>query len=233
MKNHTGLLAAFLYVITLIMPLQFSFASDEPAFCKLDNFLALERSENIAGLVRQHKFVVGDLTLIGLAVGDSNVESTKAVANKYSSYEEEEKFCTFYYNKGKVEQERSFNHHYVSLPALKFFHGKLLKEYETVLRPIFEENAVTLVSCAKDHGYVAMGCNGQKHRGPSVFAMFLSYAGCKPKNAVKIANKLWGKNFVFTKTREKLAAMAYEWGDENRANREMLQSVMLGGSSSH
>lgn len=202
----------------------------EPKFCQLDNFFSLEQREHRDGLVRDRLYQIGGLTLTGLAVGKSSVESMKDLAltqTKATSFREEEKFCTFYLNKGKKEQEEEFNHTYLAKPYFVKNHSKLQRKYATAMRPLLEGNGTNLVSCAKDHGYIAMGCNGQKHRGPTAVAMLLAYAGCSPNNAVNIVNSIWGRNFVLFSTRWKLAKMAYDWGSANPKNREVLQSVML------
>ena len=86
---------------------------------------------------------------------------------------------------------------------------------------------MSFVSCAIDHGYIAMGCDGMKHRGPSVFAMLLAYSGCSAKNAATIANKLWGLNFVKEATREAIAEKAFEMGQRQPQMRAALRNVLL------
>jgi hypothetical protein len=83
-----------------------------------------------------------------------------------------------------------------------------------------------MVECAVDQGYLAVGCDGMKHRGPSVFAMFLAYSGCEAKNAAKIANKIWGLDTVPENTRLGIAKAGYELGNANPAARKALQTVM-------
>lgn len=199
----------------------------EPAFCTTKAFHALEVKADRDGLIRDRQYKIGDLTLTGLAVGHSDLNSMIRMAQEHSDFRPDEKYCTFYLNKGETDKEETFNHHYLSAPYAKFRHRKIKAQYTRVLRPVFEENQTTFVSCAKDHGYIAMGCNGQKHRGPTAVAMLLAYAGCNPNNAVNIVNQIWGKNFVRFTTRWKLANMAYNWGAKNPKNREVLQSVML------
>lgn len=199
----------------------------EPKFCQLNNFFSLEQKAQREGLIRDRVYKIGGLTLAGLAVGKSSVESMKELAMNHSDFRADEKYCTFYLNKGSMEQEREFNHSYLARPYLVRSHSKLQRKYATAMKPLMEENATNFVSCAKDHGYIAMGCNGQKHRGPTAVAMLLAYAGCSPNNAVNIVNSIWGRNFVLFSTRWKLAKMAYEWGSANPKNREVLQSVML------
>tara|TARA_Y100000768_G_scaffold389007_1_gene390124 strand:- start:7154 stop:7801 length:648 start_codon:yes stop_codon:yes gene_type:complete len=198
----------------------------EPSFCDPEKFSSLEVKSQKEGLVRERSFRVGSLNLIGMAVGHSDTEAIKKLALEHSEFREEEKYCTFYLNKGEQDKEEAFNHHYLMAPYLRIRHGKIMSQYSKVLRPVFEENPVTMVSCAKEHGYIALGCNGQKHRGPTAFAMLLAYVGCNPNNAVNIVNSIWGKNWVRFATRWKLANMAHQWGQENPKNRELLLSIM-------
>ena len=209
----------------------FALAPGEPAFCDPSTFFKLEQKAQREGLIRDRLYKIGGLTLTGLAVGKSDVEKMKDLAlsvTKGNSFRADEKYCTFYLNKGKEKQEKEFNHSYLAKPYFVRSHSKLQRQYASAMRPLLEENSTTFVSCAKDHGYIAMGCNGQKHRGPTAVAMLLAYAGCSANNAVNIVNSVWGKNFVLFSTRWKLAQMAHDWGKENPQNREVLQSVMLG-----
>lgn len=200
---------------------------NEPKFCDVDTFRAtedLEAAEGLTGLVRNHVYQIGDLTLVGLGVGDSEVGATQALANRYSKFHAVEKNCTWYFNDGSDAAAEAFNHHYITSPIFKS--AKVAEKYGTVLANIFANDPVSMVSCAVKHGYVAMGCDGMKHRGPSVFAMLLGYAGCSAKNATKIANKVWGNNWVPTSTREAIADKGRLMGDANPAIRKQLQAVM-------
>lgn len=89
---------------------------------------------------------------------------------------------------------------------------KAAREYLEKLGPIFAENSTSFLSCAERHGFIAMGCNSQRHRGPTVFGMMLAYSGCGAENSRKIANKIWGGNFVRDKVRRKVNQAAHELG---------------------
>lgn len=221
MKITIYLLLATTFISTAIAKYE-----DQPAFCDPSTFFKLEQKAQREGLLRDRLYKIGDLTLAGLAVGHSDLESIKKLAQEHGDFRADEKYCTFYLNKGEEDKEETFNHHYLSAPYLKFKHRKIKRQYTEALRPVFEENATNFISCAKDHGYIAMGCNGQKHRGPTAVAMLLAYAGCSPNNSVNIVNSIWGKNMVRFATRWKLANMAYNWGSKNPKNREVLQSIM-------
>jgi hypothetical protein len=67
-----------------------------------------------------------------------------------------------------------------------------------------------------------MGCDGQKHRGPGVFAALLAYSGCMPDHAAAIAYQVWGLNGVPWQTRQAIAEAAAA-----RAQAEPAQSARL------
>lgn len=199
-------------------------APGEPAFCDLKTFQSLEILATEKGLIRNHTYQIGDLRLTGLAVGKSPVASTQALANQFSRFAAAEKSCTWYFNDGSDGAAEAFNHRYVSNPSFKG--TSIANEFEKVLSSSFFQDPTSFMSCALDHGYIAMGCDGQKHRGPSVFAMVLAFAGCTPQNATAIANKIWGSNGVATATREAIANKGKLLGDANPALRKQFQAVM-------
>ncbi len=196
----------------------------EPAWCDAATFSQYERGNNIPYLEREHVYQFGDLTLVGLAVGRSDYRYVQSLSQQYANTDAYEKSCTWYFHEKNDDAVKSFNHKYVSNPMLKG--ASAAKEFEEKISPLFLESTVNFMSCAERHGYVAMGCHGMKHRGPSVFAMFLSFSGCTPEHATKIANKVWGNNFVFTKTRTAIARKGWELGNANPEARKRLQAIM-------
>ncbi|MES2963622.1 MAG: hypothetical protein V4760_07000 [Bdellovibrionota bacterium] len=213
---------AFAFVVLFTFTSNASAA--EPAWCNPDTFSRYERGNNIPYLEREHVYQIGALTLAGLAVGDSDYRYVQSLADQYTNTEAYEKSCTFYFHEKNEDAVKAFNHKYVSNPMLKG--TSAAKEFEQKINPLFLEGNVNFMSCAERHGYVAMGCQGMKHRGPSVFAMFLSFSGCTPEHSTKIANKVWGNNFVLTKTRTAIARKGYELGNAKPAERARLQKLM-------
>lgn len=211
-------------LVLLLAHTAHSAASKEPAYCDPAKFAKLERGNNVPNVKRAHVYQIGSLTLAGLAVGDSDSDYVVKLAEQYSRYNSREKSCTWYLNDGNDEAAQMFHQRYVTNPALKS--KKIATEYETVLKNIFATDDTSFLSCAQDHKYVAFGCDGMKHRGPSVFAMFLAYSGCSAKNATKIANTIWGKNFVSSSTREAIAQKGADLGAANPAARAALQKLM-------
>lgn len=220
---------ALLLVVTASAPVfakskKVSLEPGEPTFCDPKTFQANEINSALPGLVRNHAYQLGNLVLIGLAVGKSQVASVQTLSNHFSQFAPQEKNCTWYFNDGNDGAAEAFNHRYVSNPMWKG--PEVAEEFSRVLTSSFSEDPVSFMSCAVDHGYIAMGCDGQKHRGPSVFAMFLAYAGCTPQNATAIANNIWGQNGVMVKTREAIANKGKILGDQNPALRNQLQILM-------
>jgi hypothetical protein len=217
------MIAMMAFLVSLIFQSSFASAS-EPAYCDAKAFLKMERGNNVPHLVRARVFQVGSLTLAGLAVGQSDARYTRTLAEQYSKYSTNEKSCTWYLNKGNAQAEEMFSHYYVSNPMFKS--AKVANEYYATLHEIFSAAPTNMVDCAVDHKFVAMGCDGMKHRGPSVFAMFLAYSGCTPAHATQIANKIWGSNFVSTSTRTAIAQKGFEIGNADPKGRAALQKVM-------
>jgi hypothetical protein len=198
----------------------------EPAFCDPKTFLSHEVPSSTEGLVRNHTYQIGELTLVGLAVGKSEVSATQALADDYSRYNDSEKSCTWYYNTGNDLAAEAFTQIPLSNPIWKSA-SSLVKEYSAALENTFDQDENNFVACATRHRYLAMGCDGMRHRGPSVFAMFLSFAGCSPKSSVEIVEKVWGHNFVNTSKRIAMAEKAYEMGSQRPASRQALQNLLL------
>jgi hypothetical protein len=199
--------------------------SSEPSYCSVDKFVKMERANNITGLDRAHVYQVGSLTLAGLAIGFSDPVQVAKLAQQYSTYKPEEKSCTWYYNKGNGKAEAAFNWRYVSNPMMQ--DTKVATEYDNVLKNIFHVDGPNMVQCAVDHKFISMGCDGMRHRGPSVFAMLLAYSGCTAKSATAIANQIWGTNMVSVATREAIAQKGYEIGNRDPQGRATLQKLML------
>lgn len=214
-----------LFIATLFSQVGFASAK-EPYFCSLENFKKLERGNNIPSLDRAHVYQVGKLTLAGLGVGESPVQSVKALASQYGRFSPSEKHCTFYYNDGNPEAAAAFTWRYVKTPIFFNSASALAEEYEREIGPLFDQEATSFLSCAEKHNFIAMGCDGMRHRGPTVFGMLLSFAGCSPENSNKIIKHIWGSNHVPSGTREKIMSRAYKMGAERPASRARFQAMM-------
>lgn len=208
---------------------QVTFDLSEPAFCDLETFKSKEIPVAADGLERARAFKLGQVTLVGLAVGHSEVEAVKTLANQFSTYRPDEKFCTFYLNDGNSEASEAFNHHNVSNP-LWSSPEKISTEFSDKLAGIFTTNQNNVLKCLKVHNYAAQGCDGNRHRGPSGYSMILSYAGCKPEHSVAIVDTIWPVSWwqgvVSKEKRLAIAQKAYELGEKDPAGRKEFRSLM-------
>jgi hypothetical protein len=200
---------------------------NEPAYCSLANLKKVEIQSGVSGLKAPHVYKIGNITVAGLGVGNSKFASVKQLAAKYSSSTAEDGYCTWYFNDGNTEAQNAFNWHYVPRPNSD--PKKAVKDY-AVLMNEFDTSKNNFVRCAETRGYLAMGCDGMKHRGPSVFAMLLTYSGCSAKSAVDIANAVWGTNTISTESRIALANEAAKLAVAHPEQAGRLQRQFLGAA---
>jgi hypothetical protein len=191
--------------------------STEPGYCDPAAFSKYEianPAQGLDGLERLRAYRLGNVVLAGLAVGHSRDYAVRELAKRYAPGAAPDKYCTWYINKGNHEAERTFDHHYVPNP-------KGLNErtgppaFMSELEGSFDHDATSFVACAEKYGYIAEGCNGQRHRGPTLFGMILAYSGCTPEHSAEIANAIWGLNDVAPEVRLAIIRAAYELGREN------------------
>jgi hypothetical protein len=191
--------------------------SREPGYCNpaaFSNYEIANPAQGLQGLERLHAYRLGKVVLAGLAVGHSGGSAVQELAKRYAPGAAPDNYCTWYINKGNREAERMFDHHYVPNPkGLDERTGPpaFMSELETS----FERDATSFVACAEKYGYIAEGCNGQRHRGPTLFGMILAYSGCTPEHSAEIANAIWGLNDVAPEVRLAIIRAAYELGREN------------------
>lgn len=200
----------------------------EPAFCEPAAFGQKEVTLTTPGIANLHAFKLGSVMLAGLGVGDSDVASVEALAKAQApSLTAAEKSCTFYYNDGNDAAKTAFNWYYVSKPSGSSYASKVT-EYSKVLGNVFDASPTSFLSCASAHKYVAMGCDGMHHRGPSVFAAVLAYSGCSPEHATAIVNAVWGENGIEPQMRIEIAKWAADLGAQHPEQSSQLRQL-LGG----
>jgi hypothetical protein len=196
----------------------------QPAFCEPSNFKKFEVQYNAKQKPQNlHVYKIGGLTLAGLAVGHSQVSDVVALAQTFSSAGASENYCTWYLNDGNKDAQKAFVWNYVPRPTGSNYQD-MGSIYLKALGDDFDQNNISFLSCALSHGYIAMGCDGMRHRGPSVFAMLLAYAGCSPEHAAQIATEIWGSNGIKLQMRTELARLAADIG---AANPELVQRLQL------
>lgn len=213
-------------VLAAILTLPFAAKATEPAFCDPSKFSNYEMKKQVDGITRLHIYQIGNLKIAGMGVGTSDQMAVENLANELGSVPKSEKSCTWYFNEGNADAERAFVHKNLPGPYFWANKSKVMKAYSSDLNGVFDSDPVNMVQCAEKYNYIGEGCNSQKHRGPSVFAMILSFAGCTPEHSTKIANNIWGTNHVPVSTREAIAKLAYDWGSQRPESRKRLQDVM-------
>lgn len=215
---------AFLIILLSVVTLTQTASASEPAYCDPENFFKKEFDPH-ENIWRDHAFKFGDVILLGGAIGYSNSGKVREFAEENSTASEAEKYCTWYYNEGNDNAAGLFNHHYVSNPKkVTVVTGP--KEYREVLKDQFAKSKTSFLSCLENHKILVMGCNGQMHRGPTVFGMLLGFSGCSSKNALTIVNKLWGKNGVKPEVRQAIIEEGYKLGSEDPQARLRMQKAL-------
>jgi hypothetical protein len=217
----------------LLMLLLFSFflifaskSLAEPSYCTTQYFRSAELPYFTQGQIkRAHVYKIGSLKLVGLAVGGSDANAVAALSKEFSKSTATNKYCTWYLNQGNKPAEQLFNHEYLPGPYWVWpirTRSGIANDYQRLLSKHIDQ----MVLCAEKENYLALGCDGQKHRGPSAFAYLLSVSGCSSESSMKIANEIWGTNHVPKKTRQAIAQKGFEHGEANPALRARLQKVM-------
>ena len=209
----------------------------EPEYCRLEKFLSYEIQEGDDRLIRGHSFQLGQIKLVGMSVGKSSKESMKKLAEDASSKFltefpeavlqttpqtiQEAKYCTWYLHYYNQNAAQVFNWRPVHDPR-PLTPKEVGQIYLDEFKSQFSIEPISFLSCLEQHHYAALGCHGMLHRGPSVFAMLLSYSGCQPESSLRIVNELWGLNGVSYDTRLAIAKAGYELGfREPEASRRM------------
>ena len=211
-----------LLVIVLTLVICDIASASEPSFCSVDYFIKHELPTNQPKAKRLRCFLIGKLTLCGVAIGASDAAELAAMSPAKAS----DKHCTWYFNSGNREAEKVFHHTHLVGPYMSWApwisREDIANDFERVLNP----QLGLMLSCAEKYQYIAGGCNGQRHRGPSEFAWFLSVAGCNPRTATDIAFHKWHLNGVKDSTRLEIATRGYELGHKYPEYRRRFQEVM-------
>jgi hypothetical protein len=206
--------ATFLSQVTL---------AQEPAYCDPKTFLSKEVDPH-EKIWRDRAFRLGDVLLIGGALGYSRSKKVVEFVEDYSNADSSDKYCTWYLNQRNDHAADKFN--YFPLP-----HPKNLtvetgpQEFGSILKDQFSKSKTSFLSCIEKHKFLLMGCDGQMHRGPSVFGMMLSFSGCSAANSAKIVNGLWGLNGVKPEVRLAIIEEGRKFGDQDPQARRRMQKA--------
>lgn len=198
--------------------------ASEPAYCDPARFFQLEiQPEAGSSLVRLKAFQVGKAVLAGMAIGLSEFQPMATLAEWFGAAAEE-KYCTWYLNSGHEAAEKAFNHIYLESP-LKLTPAEAVEEFLGRLQGAFLEGDRGFIGCLEQRGFLALGCNGQSHRGPAVFGMILAFSGCSPDHAEEIADTLWGLNGVDRNVRLATIEAAHRLGGIHPDLQQRLRAV--------
>jgi hypothetical protein len=148
------------------------------------------------------------------------------VAQDFSDVGYPQGYCTWYVNDANPVAAYAFNFHPLPHPTAES--EKIAEIYITEMASSFHQDKTSFLSCAEQFGYLGLGCDGMMHRGPTLFAMLLSYAGCSPEHSTEIANRIWGENGVPSKTRIAAAKRAAELAEANPRESGRLRKLFEG-----
>ena len=200
-------------------------AGAEPEFCVPDTFLAHEIAAPAPpGVVRLRAFRLGAGVLAGMAIGDSDAAAVARLAEG-SGLTAADRYCTWYVNRGNRGAGRLFRQIYLPNPS-SLRADEAAQVYGDLFGPALAEGPDGLWRCLEEKGFLAVGCNGQKHRGPTAFGMVLAALGCMPEHAAEIVNRLWGLNDVPEQNRLAAIRRGYDIGARNPELRARLQRLL-------
>lgn len=200
-----------------------------PDFCRAEVVWGASLSgfefEVREGVSRLMRFQFGNSQLAGLAVGNSDAYSVARVANSFLDGQ----FCTWYINQGNPSASTLFHWVYLPKPSSDYWLNKEVRELgpggweviKEMYRASFARELPLMLTCLRDYGYLAMGCNGMRERGPTLLGMLFAYAGCTPEEVSDIVNPLWGRGWlmpiVSIQDRNEVLQLSYELGASDYA----------------
>jgi len=223
-----------LFALTFILSFN-SYAQnviEEPSYCSPEKFAQLEINNPVSeseqnNLQRLHAFKLGKTILVGMAVGNSQTSSTQNFAFQMSDANvAQSNYCTWYFAKSNKTAVDSFISHPIRSPLFITKKNAPKVFMKAVQSSFFEDGNFSFINCAEEHHYIAMGCNEQKHRGPTAFGMLLSFSGCSPDHAAIIVNNTWGLNGFNPKSRLGAIQAAYDYGSKNPEERARLARIL-------
>ena len=223
MRYNLLVIKAFTAVSIFCLCQAFAIQNVEPAWCKPGHFAKLESLRDAEN--RTHVFKVGELVIAGLPIGNLQIETTVALAEKYSPVDSSDKYCTWFLGDQGTDRDIFFRAHHIednhSLndPWIK-------DQYFSQLKSSFGSGPESFLYCAEKKHYIGIGCDQMHNRGPTTFAMLLAFAGCTPKHAWKITFDQWGAWSLFPFVRYQLIQKAYGLGNNRPDDRYRLQQVM-------
>ena len=198
---------------------------EEPEYCNLVHFSRHEiySFRKNKKLVRARGFKLGDVVFVGLSVGRSDVDELIQLAEAYDQGEDIQikKYCTWYlhaptlnpiYLANSLLAKSRFNYTPIDKNPRDLVSSEAVSEVMQAVKSSFIEQAPSFVSCLVKNKYLAVGCQGMMHRGPTVFGAILAFSGCSPQNSAAIVNRVWGLNGVAPEVRLAVIEAAHVYG---------------------
>lgn len=199
-----------------------------PAYCSPDTFLSYEQNLGQNPLVRLRIFKIGNIHLAGFGVGNSLTADSQKLATMFAKkLSPLDGYCTWYFGSGNASAEKTFN--FRPLPPI-FGHDveRSSSAFYEILQDEFSVAVPHYLACMVENGYLAMGCEEMKHRGPSAFGMLLAYSGCDPKSAYETVNKIWGLNGIDPNVRLAIIQKGFQLGNEQPDGRLKMRMAFEG-----
>lgn len=216
--------------------------SAEPHYSNLETFKTLEVSLGTTDALKKkkiknaHAFKLGDVMLIGLAVGDSNPASVMQLAIEHARSAPDLNYCTWYLNHPKssepfdqtsrIEAARLFNHRDIKRSPSLLQEQEAIVEIWDAIEKVFFEESPSFLECVLDQHYLAIGCNGMVHRGPTVFGMLLAFTGCSVQHSLEIIDYFWPSEGLKNEVRRALLQKAYAFGQQHQEQSDRFTSAL-------
>jgi hypothetical protein len=216
----------FGFGLGLLNPLSFAGEREEPRFCELSEFLKKEdlSIRDNPKLIRARGFRLGDVTLVGLSVGRSEVKEVIELAHSHDRLKDiaAKNYCTWYlhyptpalpYFLNSLYAMQKFNFAPILRNPKDLSAAQAVAEVMSSLDGVFAGENPSFLGCLTENKFLAVGCQGMAHRGPTVFGAVLALMGCSPQHSAEIVNFLWGLNGVAPEVRKAVLEAAYELGN--------------------
>ena len=212
---------------------------EEPAFCELSEFLKTEDPlfRDNPKLIRARGFRLGDVTLVGLSVGRSEVKEVIELAHSHDRLKDiaGKNYCTWYlhyptpslsYFLNSLYAMQKFNFAPILRNPKDLSAAQAVAEVMSSLEGVFSGENPSFLGCLTENKFLAVGCQGMAHRGPTVFGAVLAFMGCSPQHSAEIVNALWGLNGVAFEVRKAVLEAAYELGNSLISKQKIGSSEM-------
>ena len=209
-----------------------SFAQATPAYCDKRTFLSSEIPLPDRLTYRGRAFRLGRATIVGLALGFSQTDEVSELARAFSpAASASNGFLTWYLSDEYVSSKERFNDFPLPSPREGDFdpadRPELVNTFDRTFASMLDPSSShSILVGLESHSYFALGCDSQRHRGPTVFGMVLAASGCTAEQSAAIVNTIWQLNGVPEDLRLEIIARAAKIGEEHPEWRERLREAL-------